>query len=242
MGLDIGNIVKGEMLYEGKAKKVFATNNPEYAIIDYKDDATAFNGEKKGTIDDKGILNNSISSLLFELLRKNGVKSHYVAKISDREVLCKKVSIIPLEVIVRNVAAGSFSKRLGIAEGTALNTTVFEICYKDDALGDPLINDYHAVAIGAATFKELKTIYKTTAKVNKIVGDFFLERGIRLIDFKIEFGRDSKGNILLADEISPDTCRFWDAKTGEKLDKDRFRRDLGNVKEAYVEILNRVSK
>lgn len=242
MGLDIGSIVKGEMLYEGKAKKVFATNNPEYVIIDYKDDATAFNGEKKGTIDDKGILNNSISSLLFELLRKNGVKSHYVAKISDREVLCKKVSIIPLEVIVRNVAAGSFSKRLGIAEGTALNTTVFEICYKDDALGDPLINDYHAVAIGAATFKELKTIYKTTAKVNKIVGDFFLERGIRLIDFKIEFGRDSKGNILLADEISPDTCRFWDAKTGEKLDKDRFRRDLGNVKEAYVEILNRVSK
>ncbi len=242
MGLDIGNIVKREMLYEGKAKKVFATNNPEYVIIDYKDDATAFNGEKKGTIDDKGILNNSISSLLFELLRKNGVKSHYVAKISDREVLCKKVSIIPLEVIVRNVAAGSFSKRLGIAEGTALNTTVFEICYKDDALGDPLINDYHAVAIGAATFKELKTIYKTTAKVNKIVGDFFLERGIRLIDFKIEFGRDSKGNILLADEISPDTCRFWDAKTGEKLDKDRFRRDLGNVKEAYVEILNRVSK
>ena len=242
MGLDIGNIVKGEMLYEGKAKKVFATNNPEYVIIDYKDDATAFNGEQKGTLDDKGILNNSISSLLFELLRKNGVKSHYVAKISDREVLCKKVSIIPLEVIVRNVAAGSFSKRLGIAEGTALNTTVFEICYKDDALGDPLINDYHAVAIGAATFKELKTIYKTTAKVNKIVGDFFLERGIRLIDFKIEFGRDSKGNILLADEISPDTCRFWDAKTGEKLDKDRFRRDLGNVKEAYVEILNRVSK
>lgn len=242
MGLDIGNIVKGEMLYEGKAKKVFATNNPEYVIIDYKDDATAFNGEKKGTIDDKGILNNSISSLLFELLRKNGVKSHYVAKISDREVLCKKVSIIPLEVIVRNVAAGSFSKRLGIAEGTALNTTVFEICYKDDALGDPLINDYHAVAIGAATFKELKTIYKITAKVNKIVGDFFLERGIRLIDFKIEFGRDSKGNILLADEISPDTCRFWDAKTGEKLDKDRFRRDLGSVKEAYVEILNRVSK
>lgn len=242
MGLDIVNIVKGEMLYEGKAKKVFATNNPEYVIIDYKDDATAFNGEKKGTIDDKGILNNSISSLLFELLRKNGVKSHYVAKISNREVLCKKVSIIPLEVIVRNVAAGSFSKRLGIAEGTALNTTVFEICYKDDALGDPLINDYHAVAIGAATFKELKTIYKTTAKVNKIVGDFFLERGIRLIDFKIEFGRDSKGNILLADEISPDTCRFWDAKTGEKLDKDRFRRDLGNVKEAYVEILNRVSK
>ena len=242
MGLDIGNIVKREMLYEGKAKKVFATNNPEYVIIDYKDDATAFNGEKKGEIEDKGILNNSIYSLVFELLRKNGVKSHYVAKISDREVLCKKVSIIPLEVIVRNVAAGSFSKRLGIAEGTALNTTVFEICYKDDALGDPLINDYHAVAIGAATFKELKTIYKTTAKVNKIVGDFFLERGIRLIDFKIEFGRDSKGNILLADEISPDTCRFWDAKTGEKLDKDRFRRDLGNVKEAYVEILNRVSK
>lgn len=161
-------------------------------------------------------------------------------RISERETLCKKVSIIPLEVIVRNVAAGSFSKRLGVPEGSALKTTIFEISYKDDALGDPLINDYHAVAIGAATWDELKIIYDVTAKINDILSAFFIERGIRLIDFKIEFGKDAQGNILLADEISPDTCRFWDAKTNEKLDKDRFRRDMGNVKEAYVEILNRM--
>ena len=211
--MDLAKIEKKEQMYEGKAKKVFATNDPTLVIMEYKDSATAFNGEKKGTIE-----------------------------LSDREVLCKKVSIVPLEVITRNVAAGSFSKRLGVPEGTALKTTVFEISYKNDELGDPLINDYHAVAIGAATFDELKTIYDLTAKINEILKAFFLERGIKLIDFKLEFGKDSEGNIILADEISPDTCRFWDAKTNEKLDKDRFRRDLGNVKEAYIEILNRMSK
>jgi len=238
----VKNLVKGEQMYEGKAKKVFATNYPDLVVIDYKDDATAFNGEKKGQIDSKGVLNNAIASGMFELLSKNGVESHFVAKLSDREMLCKKVAIVPLEVIVRNVAAGSFSKRLGIAEGSALKTTIFEISYKDDSLGDPLIKDYHAVAIGAATWDELKTIYAITGKINEVLSAFFLERGIRLIDFKIEFGKDSTGKIILADEISPDTCRFWDAKTNEKLDKDRFRRDLGNVKEAYLEIFNRISK
>ncbi len=238
----VKNLVKGEQLYEGKAKKVFATNYPDLVIIDYKDDATAFNGEKKGQIDSKGVLNNSITTGLFELLGKKGVKTHFIAKLSDREMLCKKVSIIPLEVITRNVAAGSFSKRLGVAEGSALKTTVFEISYKDDSLGDPLVNDYHAVAIGAATWKELKTIYAMTDKINTILTAFFWDRGIKLIDFKLEFGKDASGKIILADEISPDTCRFWDAKTNEKLDKDRFRRDLGNVKEAYVEIFNRITK
>ena len=238
----VKNLVKGEQLYEGKAKKVFATNCPDLVIIDYKDDATAFNGEKKGQIESKGVLNNSIATAIFEVLEKKGVKTHFIAKLSDREMLCKKVSIVPLEVITRNVAAGSFSKRLGVAEGTALRTTVFEISYKDDALGDPLINDYHAVAIGAATWKELKAIYAATDKINKILTEFFWDRGVKLIDFKIEFGKTADGKLILADEISPDTCRFWDAKTNEKLDKDRFRRDLGNVKEAYVEIFNRISK
>ncbi len=241
MSVDVKNIVKKEQMYEGKAKKVFATNDPDYVIMDYKDSATAFNGEKKGEIEDKGVVNNTIASALFELLKAKNIPSHYITKLSDREVLCKKVKIIPLEVIVRNVAAGSFSKRLGVPEGSELKTTIFEISYKDDALGDPLINDYHAVAIGAATWDELKTIYDTTAKINDVLKEFFLSIGIRLIDFKLEFGKDSEGNIILADEISPDTCRFWDAKTGEKLDKDRFRRDLGNVKEAYEEMLNRIT-
>ena len=236
------NLVKGEQMYEGKAKKVFSTNYPDLVIIDYKDDATAFNGEKKGQIESKGVLNNSITTKIFELLEKKGVKTHFIAKLSDREMLCKKVSIVPLEVITRNVAAGSFSKRLGVEEGSALKTTVFEISYKDHSLGDPLINDYHAVAIGAATWKELKTMYAMTDKINKVLTAFFWECGIKLIDFKIEFGKDSTGKIILADEISPDTCRFWDAKTNEKLDKDRFRRDLGNVKEAYDEIFKRISK
>lgn len=240
--MDLAKIEKKEQLYEGKAKKVFATNDPTLVIMEYKDSATAFNGEKKGTIDEKGIMNNTIANKLFEMLAAKGIPTHLIKQLSDREVLCKKVSIVPLEVITRNVAAGSFSKRLGVPEGTALKTTVFEISYKNDELGDPLINDYHAVAIGAATFDELKTIYDLTAKINEILKAFFLERGIKLIDFKLEFGKDSEGNIILADEISPDTCRFWDAKTNEKLDKDRFRRDLGNVKEAYIEILNRMSK
>ncbi|HIW36744.1 MAG TPA: phosphoribosylaminoimidazolesuccinocarboxamide synthase [Candidatus Treponema faecavium] len=234
-------MTKKELLYEGKAKKVFASSDPDLVIMEYKDSATAFNGEKKGTIEDKGVLNNTIASALFELLASQGIPTHFIEKLSDREVLCKKVSIIPLEVIVRNVAAGSFSKRLGVPEGTPLKTTVFEISYKDDALGDPLINDYHAVAIGAATWDELKTIYDITERINTILCKFFLGCGVKLIDFKLEFGKDSSGAIILADEISPDTCRFWDAETNEKLDKDRFRRDLGNVKEAYVEMLNRIT-
>ncbi|CDM69296.1 Phosphoribosylaminoimidazole-succinocarboxamidesynthase [Clostridium bornimense] len=233
---------KLEMMYEGKAKQIFRTNDDDKVIVHYKDDATAFNGEKKGQIDSKGELNNAITSMLFELLAKKGVKTHFIEKLNERDQLCKKVTIIPLEVIVRNVAAGSMAKRLGLEEGTELKTTVFELSYKNDDLGDPLINDYHAVAIGATTFEELKVIYDMTAVINDTLKEFFLKQNINLIDFKIEFGKTADGEILLADEISPDTCRFWDATTGEKLDKDRFRRDMGNVKEAYVEILKRISE
>ena len=231
-----------EMLYEGKAKKIFLTDNENEVIVYYKDDATAFNGEKKGTIDEKGIMNNQITTILFEYLAAHGVKTHYLKTLSDREQLVKKVEIIPLEVIVRNVAAGSFSKRLGVPEGTELNTTIFEICYKNDALGDPLINDSHAVAIGLATFEELKEIYGVTASINDLLKEFFQKIGLILVDFKIEFGKDAQGNILLADEISPDTCRLWDAVTREKMDKDRFRRNLDNVKGAYEEVINRMKK
>ncbi|MBR0574816.1 phosphoribosylaminoimidazolesuccinocarboxamide synthase [Proteiniclasticum sp. BAD-10] len=231
-----------EMLYEGKAKKIFLTDNENEVIVYYKDDATAFNGEKKGTIDEKGIMNNQITTILFEYLAAHGVKTHYIKTLSDREQLVKKVEIIPLEVIVRNVAAGSFSKRLGVPEGTELNTTIFEICYKNDALGDPLINDSHAVAIGLATFEELKEIYGITATINDLLKEFFQKIGLILVDFKIEFGKDAQGNILLADEISPDTCRLWDAVTREKMDKDRFRRNLDNVKGAYEEVINRMKK
>lgn len=230
------------MMYEGKAKKIYATDKADEVIVYYKDDATAFNGEKKGQIEDKGIMNNAITSVLFEILEKAGVKTHFIEKLNDREQLCKKVEIVPLEVIVRNVAAGSMAKRLGLEEGFKLKTTVFELSYKDDSLGDPLINDYHAVGIGATTFEELKVIYDMTAKINDTLKAVFKEQNINLIDFKVEFGRCADGTIVLADEISPDTCRFWDATTGEKLDKDRFRRDLGNVKDAYVEILKRISK
>ncbi|NMM64194.1 phosphoribosylaminoimidazolesuccinocarboxamide synthase [Clostridium sp. P21] len=231
---------KREMIYEGKAKKVYATDDKDKVVVYYKDDATAFNGEKKGQIEDKGVMNNSITSALFEFLEKNGVKTHFEKKLNEREQLCKKVEIVPLEVIVRNVAAGSMAKRYGLEEGFELKTTVLELSYKNDDLGDPLINDYHAVAMGITTFDELKTIYAMASKVNEVLKEFFLKQNIKLIDFKLEFGRFN-GEILLADEISPDTCRFWDAKTNEKLDKDRFRRDLGNVKEAYVEILNRIN-
>ena len=231
---------KLEMMYEGKAKKIYATGNAEEVIVYYKDDATAFNGEKKDQIDNKGILNNAITSMIFEMLNENGIKTHFVKKLNDREQLCKKVEIVPLEVIVRNVAAGSMAKRLGLEEGYKLKTTVFEFSYKDDELGDPLINSYHAVAIGAATFEEIKTILDMTAKINDLLKEFFSKLNINLIDFKIEFGKLPNGEIVLADEISPDTCRFWDATTGEKLDKDRFRRDMGNVEEAYIEILNRI--
>ena len=233
--------MKKEMLYEGKAKKIYATDKENEVIVYYKDDATAFNGEKKGSIEDKGQFNNDITSIIFKMLDENGIKTHFIEKLNDREQLCKKVSIVPLEVIVRNVAAGSMAKRLGIEEGTPLKTTVFEISYKNDELGDPLINDYHAVAIGATTFEELQEIYAMTDKINELLKKFFASVNINLIDFKIEFGKTDDGKIVLADEISPDTCRFWDATTNEKLDKDRFRRDLGNVRGAYQEILSRMS-
>lgn len=231
---------KYEKLYEGKAKQIFRTDNNENVIVHYKDDATAFNGEKKAEIQNKGILNNQITSMIFQMLNKNGVKTHFIEKLNDRDQLCKKVEIVPLEVIVRNVAAGSMAKRLGLEEGYKLKTTVFELSYKDDSLGDPLINDYHAVGIGATTFEELEKIYEMTAKINNLLKDFFKKQNIDLIDFKIEFGRLPNGEVILADEISPDTCRFWDSTTGEKLDKDRFRRDMGNVEEAYIEILKRI--
>jgi len=228
------------MMYEGKAKKIYATDDKDLVVVYYKDDATAFNGVKKGSIEDKGTLNNTITTILFELLEANGIKTHFVKKLNEREQLCKKVEIVQVEVIVRNVAAGSMAKRLGLEEGTPLNTTIFEICYKNDDLDDPLINDTHAVAIGLSTFDELNKIYEITAKINDILKEFFLKQDIKLIDFKLEFGRYN-GDIILADEISPDTCRFWDANTNEKLDKDRFRRDLGNVKEAYEEIIKRIT-
>ena len=231
---------KLEMLYEGKAKQIYKTKKEDEIIVYYKDDATAFNGEKKAQIDNKGVLNNAITTMIFEMLNKNGIKTHFIEKLNDREQLCKKVTIVPLEVIVRNVAAGSMAKRLGIEEGYKLKTTVFEFSYKDDELGDPLINSYHAVAIGAATFEEIDTILDMTAKINDLLKEFFGKLNINLIDFKIEFGKLANGEIVLADEISPDTCRFWDATTGEKLDKDRFRRDMGNVEDAYIEILNRI--
>ena len=233
--------MKKEMLYEGTAKKVYATDKADEVVVYYKDDATAFNGEKKGQIANKGVLNNSITSIIFEMLKENGVRTHFIEKLNDREQLCKKVEIVPLEVIVRNIAAGSMSKRLGVPEGTALKTTVFETSYKNDDLGDPLINDYHSVALGLTTFEELKEIYAMTDKINNLLKEFFAAQGVTLVDFKIEFGR-LNGEIYLADEISPDTCRLWDSATGEKLDKDRFRRDLGNVEEAYKEIFSRIQK
>ena len=231
---------KLEMLYEGKAKQIYKTAVEDEIIVYYKDDATAFNGEKKDQIHNKGLLNNAITTMIFEMLNEKGIKTHFIKKLNEREQLCKKVEIIPLEVIVRNVAAGSMAKRLGLEEGYKLKTTVFEFSYKDDALGDPLINSYHAVAIGAATFEEIKTLLDMTAQINDLLKEFFSKLNINLIDFKIEFGKLKTGEIVLADEISPDTCRFWDATTGEKLDKDRFRRDMGNVEDAYIEILNRI--
>ena len=230
---------KKELLYEGKAKKVYKTDDPDVLIVDYKDDATAFNGEKKGTIVGKGAINNRMTNYVFGLLEKEGVPTHLVEELSDRETAVKKVEIVPLEVIIRNVAAGSFSKRLGIEEGRKLLAPTLEFSYKDDALGDPLINDYYAIALGAATREEIDAITKYAFKVNEVLIDYFLKLGIDLIDFKIEFGR-YHGQINLADEISPDTCRLWDVETHEKLDKDRFRRDLGNVEDAYEEVFRRL--
>ena len=231
---------KKDFIYEGKAKQVYSTDDENLVIIHYKDDATAGNGVKKGTIKDKGIINNKITAKLFSVLEKNGIRTHFKEMLNDRDQLCEKLEIVPLEVIVRNVITGSMAKRVGIADGTIPKTTIFEICYKNDEYGDPLINDYHAVAMGLATFDELKYIYETTSKINDLLKKVFDEEGITLVDFKIEFGKNSRGEILLADEITPDTCRLWDKATGKKLDKDRFRQDLGGIEEAYIEILNRL--
>ncbi len=230
---------KEEQLYEGKAKKVFVTDDPDFCIIDYKDDATAFNGLKKGTIYGKGVVNNKMSNYLFQLLESKGIPTHFVKQLSDRETLVKRVQIVPLEVIVRNKAAGSLAKRLGMEEGTPLRCPVLEFCYKSDKLGDPMVNETHILAAGFATKDEINQITEMAMKINQILQDFFLKVNIELIDFKLEFGR-YHGQIILADEISPDTCRFWDVHTHEKLDKDRFRRDLGGVEEAYQEVLKRI--
>lgn len=235
-------MTKQAQLYEGKAKKVFATENPELYIVSYKDDATAFNGEKKGTIVGKGAINNRMSNMLMKMLEKNGVPTHLVEELNDRETLVKKVSIVPLEVIVRNISAGSFSKRYGVKEGIVFTEPTFEFSYKNDDLGDPLLNDSHALALGLATKDEIDTIRTMALTVNKLLKEYFLKLNITLVDFKLEFGRLSDGSIVLADEISPDTCRFWDKDTGEKLDKDRFRRDLGNVEDAYQEVMRRLTE
>ena len=232
---------KLEQLYEGKAKKVFKTDDPNYYIVSYKDDATAFNGEKKGTIENKGIINNLVTNHLMAILEEKGIKTHFVKEINDRETIVKKVEIIPIEVIVRNIAAGSLAKRLGLEEGTILNTTVIEHCYKRDDLGDPIINDYHIAALDLATKEELNIINDYALKINSILENYLIDLNIKLIDFKLEFGRLDDGSVVLADEISPDTCRFWDTVTGEKLDKDRFRRDIGGVEDAYMEVLNRLT-
>lgn len=231
---------KREQLYEGKAKKVFRTDDPELLIVSYKDDATAFNGEKKGTILGKGAVNNRISNFLMQLLEKDGVPTHFVKELSDRETVVKKVTIVPLEVIVRNIAAGSFSKRFGVEEGTVLKQPSLEFSYKDDALGDPLINDYHVLALGLATKEEIDLIAKYAFHVNRFLKEYFLKLDVELVDFKLEFGKTSDGTIVLADEISPDTCRFWDVNTHEKLDKDRFRRNMGGEAEAYQEMMRRL--
>ena len=230
---------KKELLYEGKAKKVYTTENPDVLIVDYKDDATAFNGVKKGTIVGKGVVNNRMTNHIFKMLEEKGIPTHFIEELSDRETAVKKVEIVPLEVIVRNVAAGSFSKKLGIEEGFRLLSPTLEFSYKNDELGDPMINDYYAVAIGAATREEIDKITELVFKINEILVDYFKSIKVDLIDFKVEFGR-YKGQIILADEISPDTCRFWDSETHEKLDKDRFRRDMGNVEEAYAEVFKRL--
>ena len=229
-------------MYEGKAKQVYATDDPELVVIHYKDDATAFNGLKKDSISNKGVLNNKITTMLFEELNRRGIKTHWVKTLNDRDQLCRKVSIVPLEVIVRNVVAGSMAKKFGIEEGTELKEPLFEICYKNDDLGDPMINDTHAIGLGFATREELDQIYAITSQVNEALKEIFDQVNVRLIDFKLEFGKDQNGTILLADEISPDTCRFWEKGTNRKLDKDRFRRDMGDVIGAYEEIYHRLSE
>lgn len=231
---------KTALLYEGKAKKVYATNDPELVIVSYKDDATALDGLKKGTISGKGVINNKMSNYLCRLLQKHGVPTHFVEELSDRETVVKKVSIVPLEVIIRNISAGSFAKRYGVEEGIVFTEPTIEFSYKNDDLHDPLINSYHALALGLATKKEIENIKAMAFKINDILKEYFLSLNVKLVDFKLEFGRLKDGTIVLADEISPDTCRFWDADTNEKLDKDRFRRDMGGVEDAYNEMMKRV--
>lgn len=231
---------KKEMLYEGKAKRVYATEDPEVLLVDYKDDATAFNGIKKGTISGKGAINNRVTNYMMQILEKEGVPTHFVKELSDRETLVKKVSIVPLEVIIRNISAGSFAKRYGVEEGIVFKEPTIEFSYKNDELGDPLINDYHAIALGLATREEIETIKNMAFKVNSVMKAYFKKLNVDLVDFKLEFGKTSDGTIVLADEISPDTCRFWDCDTHEKLDKDRFRRDMGGVEDAYKEMMRRV--
>lgn len=231
---------KKEQLYEGKAKKVFATDDANLVIVDYKDDATAFNGEKKGTITGKGVINNVMSNHMFQLLEQQGVPTHFVEQLSERETLVKKVSIVPLEVIIRNISAGSFAKRFGVEEGIVFDEPTIEFSYKNDELGDPLMNAYHAIALKAATREDIETIKAMAFKVNEVMKQYFDTLNVILVDFKLEFGKTADGKIVLADEISPDTCRLWDKTTKEKLDKDRFRRDMGGVEEAYQEIMKRV--
>ncbi|MEW9078732.1 phosphoribosylaminoimidazolesuccinocarboxamide synthase [Terrisporobacter glycolicus] len=230
------------LLYEGKAKQIFSTENENEFIVYYKDDATAFNGEKKAEIASKGILNNKISTIMFEELAKEGIESHFIKSLSDREMLVKKVEILPLEVIVRNITAGSFCKRYGVEEGIVLDTPIFEMSYKNDDFGDPLLNDDHAVALKLATREEIDFLRTQTLKINEIMKKFFLKMDLKLVDFKLEFGKDVNGKVILADEISPDTCRLWDVNTNEKLDKDRFRRDLGDLVQGYEEVLARLNK
>lgn len=234
------SIDKKELLYEGKAKKIYSSDYEDLIIMHYKDDATAGNGAKKGSIDDKGIMNNKITALIYQVLEKNGVKTHLKQILNSTDQLCQKVEIIPLEVIVRNLIAGSMAKRLDIDEGTKPKNIIYELCYKNDELGDPLINDHHAVAMDIASYDELNEIHTKAMKINEILKKLFDEIGIILVDFKIEFGKTKDGEIILADEITPDTCRLWDKKTMQKLDKDRFRRDLGAIKEAYIEVLTRL--
>lgn len=233
-------MTRGKLLYEGKAKKIFETDNPEILLVSYKDDATAFNGVKRGTIEGKGLINNKVTNYMMRLLEKSQIPTHYIEEISDRETLVKKVSIIPLEVIIRNVSAGSFAKNYGVEEGIIFDEPTIEFSYKNDKLGDPLINSYHAIALKLATKEEIETIKKYAFKINEEMKKFFISINVKLIDFKLEFGKLEDGTIVLADEISPDTCRFWDATTNEKLDKDRFRRDLGNVEGAYKEMMKRI--
>ena len=230
------------LLYEGKAKQIYTTDNDNEFVVYYKDDATAFNGEKKAEIASKGILNNKISTIMFEELAREGIESHFIKSISDREMLVKKVEILPLEVIVRNITAGSFCKRYGVEEGIVLDQPIFEMSYKNDEFGDPMLNNDHAVAMKLATREELQFLRNEALKINEIMKEFFLKMNLKLVDFKLEFGKDSEGNIILADEVSPDTCRLWDVNTNEKLDKDRFRRDLGDLVEGYEEVLARLNK